>query len=380
MTREQRLKPDLIMLAAVAAAVVLGVMILSSASALLSQSKYHDSYYLIRHQIMMGILPGIVAGIAAYKIPLKLWRKLAPFFLLACVLFLVSVFIPGVGFSAGGAQRWINLGVATVQPSELLKLAFIVYLASWLASRSERRSDKKKSGQMFGDTLAAFLLVVGVIGFLLIKQPDLSTFGVIALTAFIMYFLSGTPLKHSFFMVLAGIALLALLVCSESYRLDRLSSWLSPESDPLGKNFQSKQAMMLVGSGDVFGQGMGASSQKYSLLPELIGDSIFAPYAHEFGLVGGMALIAIFAVFAWRGFIIAKKSQNKFQYLAAFGITFWIVLQAMINISATIGLLPLSGIPLPFISYGGTAIAIELIAAGFLLNISRQPKLSAGGL
>lgn len=380
MIKERSEKPDFILLAAVTAAVILGVLILSSASALLSQSKYHDSYYLIRHQLIMGIFPGVAAGILAYKVPLRFMRKWAPFLLLMCVSLLILVFIPGIGFSAGGAQRWINLGVATLQPSELLKLAFIVYLASWLASRTRRAAVKKESRQTFANTLAAFAVVVGFIGFLLIKQPDLSTFGVIALTAFVMYFLSQTPLKHALLIGLAGALLLAILVFFEPYRLSRLLSWISPESDPLGKSFQSKQALMLSGSGGILGQGMGSSSQKYTLLPELIGDSIFAPYAHEFGLIGGLALIIIFMIFAWRGFLIAKKSRDKFEYLTAFGITFWIVLQAMINISATIGLLPLSGIPLPFISYGGTAIAVELTAVGVLLNISRRPKVAGVGL
>jgi Bacterial cell division membrane protein len=142
----------------------------------------------------------------------------------------------------------------------------------------------------------------------------------------------------------------------------------------MGKSFQSSQALMIAGSGGVFGQGFGSSSSKYALLPELIGDSVFAPYAQELGFAGGVMLVVIFAVFAWRGFLIARKSSGKFEYLVAFGITFWIVLQAMVNISSTIGLIPLSGIPLPFISYGGTAIAIELAAVGFLLNISRQSR------
>jgi len=164
---------------------------------------------------------------------------------------------------------------------------------------------------------------------------------------------------------------LAVLVWLAPYRADRLISWLSPESDPLGKGYQSGQALIVVGSGGIFGQGFGASYEKYTFLPELIGDSIFAPYAHELGFAGSAALIGIFAVFAWRGFAIVRRSRNKFESLAAAGITFWITVQAIINIAAAARMVPLGGIPLPFISYGGTAMIVELAAVGLLLNISR---------
>lgn len=369
--QEQAQKPDFILLAAVAAALLLGVMILSSASATMAQVKYGDSYYLIRHQLIFGVLPGLLAGVLAYKIPLSWMRKLAPPLLLISIVLLFLIFVPGFGFSAGGAKRWIHLGFATIQPAEILKPVFILYLASWLASRTERKLSGKNSGQEFQNTLVAFIVVVGLIGLLLLKQPDMSTFGVVALTACVMYFLAGTPIKHSLFIVFAGFLSLVVLVWLAPYRADRLTSWLSPESDPLGKGYQSGQALIVVGSGGIFGQGFGASSQKYTFLPELIGDSIFAPYAHELGFVGGAALIVIFAVFAWRGFAVVRRSRNKFESLAAAGITFWITVQAIINIAAAARMVPLGGIPLPFISYGGTAMIVELAAVGLLLNISR---------
>jgi cell division protein FtsW len=277
-----------------------------------------------------------------------------------------------VGVSLGGAQRWVYFGLTTVQPSEILKPIFIVYLASWLASRFSGGFGKRGARKEFGQNLAAFLGVVGIIGFLLVKQPDLSTFGIIALTAFAMYFLADTPLRHTFFMVAVGAAMLLALVYFEPYRLVRLSSWLAPESDPMGTSFQANQALVIAGSGGAFGQGYGSSSSKYNLLPELIGDSVFAPFAQEVGFVGCVLLVAIFAVFAWRGFRIARLSPGKFEYLTASGVTVWITLQALINIFSTLRLIPLSGVPLSFISYGGTAIAMELVAVGLLLNISRH--------
>jgi len=365
-------KPDKILLASVAAALILGILVLSSASALLSQTKFHDSYYLIKHQLVMGIIPGILLGMLAYKIPLEFMRRFSFYLLLGAALLLLLVFVPGVGFSAGGAQRWVHIGFASIQPSEVLKPVFIIYLASWLASRVSAAGSRKNAKKEFDRTMWAFLAVIGFIGFLLLKQPDLSTFGIITLTAFAMYFLSGTPLKHTFLMIAMGVAGLALLVYFEPYRLERLTSWMSPESDPLGKSFQANQALIAVGSGGVFGQGFGASSSKYSFLPELIGDSVFAPYALELGFAGCFLLVSLFAIFAWRGFFIAKSSPGKFESLVAAGITVWIILQAMINISSTARLIPLSGIPLPFVSYGGTAVAAELAAVGLLLNISRR--------
>jgi len=375
MVKDQTKSPDFFLLAAISAIMVLGVLILSSASALFSQSQYQDSYYLIRHQLVMGVLPGMILAVIAYKIPLIWLRKMAPFMLLGSVFLLIMIFIPGIGFSAGGAQRWIHLGFATIQPSEVLKPVFIIYLASWLAARfDDSKSYKKTVKKNFGSTFAAFLMVVSLIGALLIKQPDLSTFGIVALVAFGMYFLAGTPFRHSLFMIVAGVLLLTALVAFEPYRLERLSSWLSPQTDPLGKSFQSNQALIIVGSGGAFGQGLGSSSSKYTLLPELIGDSVFAPYSHEIGFVGCFLLMALFVLFAWRGFLIARLSRDKFENLIVSGIVIWICLQSVINISSTTGLIPLSGVPLPFISYGGTAVAMELAAIGLILNISRQGR------
>jgi len=375
MVKEQSKNPDYVLLGIVATILALGILILSSASAQLSQAKFHDSYYLLGHQLLMGILPGLLLGLALYKVPLSFLRKFAPLFIFGVVALLILVFVPQLGFGASGAQRWIHLGFASVQPSEILKLVFIIYLASWLSSRTGHIGLPRASPQSNapGNTLWAFLLVVGFIGVLLVKQPDLSTFGIVALVAVAMYFLSGMPLRHTFFIIISGAALLLALVYSEPYRFQRLSAWLSPESDPMGKSFQASQALIIAGSGGAFGQGFGSSSSKYTLLPELIGDSVFAPYAQEVGFAGSFLLVALFALFAWRGFSIAQSRRTeKFEYLTALGITLWIVLQAMVNISSTIGLIPLSGIPLPFVSYGGTAIAMELAAAGILLNISRH--------
>jgi len=367
-------RPDFILLGAVAGMLILGLLILSSASALMSQSRFHDSYYLLRHQLLLGVLPGLFMGLVAYLVPPSFLRRWSMFFMAAVSVLLVLIFIPGIGFAAGGAQRWVHLGFTTVQPSEILKLVFIIYLASWLSSRVSSGRRKKNHDGEFSSTLWPFLSVVGLIGGLLLAQPDMSTFGIVAIIALGMYFLSGTPVRHTFFVVFMGMALLALLVYFEPYRLERLASWMSPESDPMGDSFQSNQALIMVGSGGILGLGLGSSSDKYRLLPELIGDSVFAPYAQEVGFAGGALLLGLFTLFAWRSLMIARSSPDKFNYLTVCGIVIWVTLQSMINIASTTRLIPLSGVPLPFISYGGTAIAIELAAVGLLLNISRRTE------
>jgi cell division protein FtsW len=369
-----RKRPDLILIAAVATMLLLGILILSSASALMSQARFGDSYFYLRHQVVLGILPGLFLGLLVYFIPTDFLRRWSLVLMAFTLALLVLIFIPGIGFQAGGAQRWVNLGITTVQPSEILKLVFIIYLASWLSSHVGVRGHKKAGQKEFSSTLVPFLIVVSLIGLMLLAQPDLSTFGIIAVIAMGMYFLAGTPVRHTFFVIFMGMALLALLVIFEPYRLERLTSWMSPESDPMGNGFQSSQALIMTGSGGVFGLGLGSSSAKYVLLPELIGDSVFAPFAQEIGFTGSLLLVGMFLVYTWRGFMIARASPAKFDYLAACGIVIWIALQSVINIASTTRLIPLSGVPLPFISYGGTAMAMELAATGLLLNISRHTE------
>ena len=372
---ENNQKIDFILLSAVVAIVVLGILILSSASAFLSQAKYHDSYFLLKHQLLLGVLPGLFLGLAAFKIPVDWYRKFAPYLMVVMILSLVAVFIPMVGKQAGGAQRWIQIGTVSLQPSEVLKFVFVIYLASWLSTHSANRPAlrKKNSGDDAAiGPLVPFLVVLGSVGALVIMQPDLSTFGIIAVTAVCMYFVAGTPLKHLLFIALAGSLILLALVYFEPYRMSRFASWMSPQADPMGSGFQANQALIIASSGGVFGQGFGSTASKYTMLPELIGDSVFAPYAAETGFVGCILLVALYAVFVWRCLRIAGKGLSPFERLAAVGIAVWFAAQSVLNIASTLRLVPLSGVPLPLISYGGTAMMVELTATGFMLNLSRH--------
>jgi len=372
---ENSQKIDFILLSAVAAIVVLGILILSSASAFLSQAKYHDSYYLLKHQLLLGVFPGLLLGFVAFKIPVDWFRKFAPYLMVLMVLSLIAVFVPVLGKQAGGAQRWIQIGSQSVQPSEILKFIFVIYLASWLSTHSLKHPGMRKKNS--GDEapispLAPFLVVLGLVGVLVIMQPDLSTFGIIASAAVCMYFAAGTPIKHLFFIAVAGSLILLALVYLEPYRWSRFASWMSPQADPMGSGFQANQALIIASSGGVLGQGFGSTASKYTMLPELIGDSVFAPYAAETGFVGCILLVSLYAVFVWRCLLIAGKSSGPFERLASVGVAVWFAVQSVLNIASTLRLVPLSGVPLPLISYGGTAMMVELTATGFMLNLSRH--------
>ena len=351
-------KPDYILLAAVITLILLGVVILTSVSAALSQEKFgFATFYLFRH-IIFGLLIGLLLAFGAFKISLSRLKKWSPALLLMNLFLLVLVFVPQIGITAGGASRWINLGFTSFQPSEFLKLTFILYLAFWLSSLLSKPST----------TLIAFVVIIGLISNLLILQPDFSTLGIVLICALAMYFLAGTSFKHNFLIVSAGIIALAALIKFAPYRFERLLVFLKPEIDPMGIGYQIKQALIAIGSGGISGRGLSMGG----FLPQPMADSIFACFAEQWGFIGSLLLIVLFLVFAWRGFDISKKTQDKFYQLTAVGITCWISLQAFVNIGSMVGILPLTGIPLPFISYGGSALVAELVGVGILLNISKR--------
>ena len=359
-------KPDLVLLGVIFVLIALGLIILASVSASFSFRKFEDTYHLLKHQLLLGLLPGLILGYAAYKISLNWIKKYTLHFLLFSMALLVMVFLPFVGSELEGASRWIGIGSFTFQPSELLKLTFILYMASWLISRTE------KTTKEFRQTFLGFLFILLIISVLLILQPDISTLGIIIFIALALYFSARTPFWHTIFTVIMGAGALAALIKIAPYRLNRIMVFLNPEYDPMGIGYQAKQALIAVGSGGVIGLGLGMSIQKLGFLPQSVSDSVFAVFSEETGFVGTLILISLFLVFLWRGLKIAKESSNKFYQLTALGITSWIVIQSFVNIGAMIGILPLTGIPLPFISYGGSALVVELIAMGFLLNISKR--------
>ncbi|HRZ34062.1 MAG TPA: putative lipid II flippase FtsW [Candidatus Moranbacteria bacterium] len=343
---------------------IFGLIMIASAGISYSHSRFGDSYYFFKHQLFYGVLPGILILFITQKINYNFWKKISlPFFILS-LIFLVLVFVPGFGSKIYGASRWLKLGSFSFQPSEMLKLSIIIYLAAWLESRSEKVKD-------FYEGLVPFLIVIGLVSFFLIKQPDVGTLGVIILISISIFFVSGAKISHMFFMGISGILALGAIIKMESYRMDRFLVFLHPELDPRGVGYQINQALLAIGTGGFFGVGLGKSLQKFNYLPEPVGDSIFAIVAEEVGLLGATFLVLLFVYLAIRALKIAKNAPDKFSKLMAVGIISWIVFQAFINIAAISGLIPLTGIPLPFISYGGTSIIFLMAGAGILLNISK---------
>ena len=361
-----RKKPDYILLGTCVILIALGVLILASVSAAVAPRKFDSTFYFLKHQLLFGLLPGIVLGLWAFKKDLTWFRKKASLlFFLNLILLLIVVFPKIIG-SNNTTLRWLNLGPISFQPAELLKLTLILYWASWWSSFKDKDIKSKNF------SLLPFFTIISVIVVLLYLQPDIGTLAVLLFLATLIYFLSDAPFWHNIFIASLGVISFLLLMKS-GYRGNRLTVFLNPDIDPMGIGYQLKQSLITVGSGGISGVGLGFSTQKFGVfLPELISDSIFAIFAEETGFVGSFILIALFLIFLWRGFRIAYYSKNKFDQLLAASISSWIAIQAFINIGAMIGIVPLTGIPLPFISYGGSALISELVGIGILLNISKK--------
>lgn len=344
--------------------VIFGLVMLSSASVVMSTGKLGDSYYYLKHQFFIGIIGGGAAAFLISKIDYNRLRKAAFPLLIISLALLAVVFIPGAGKFFGGAKRWISIGSFTFQPSELAKLIFVVYLSAWMSADDEKVKNLKKG-------FIPFFALMTVLSALLIKQPDVGTLGLIVIVSLIIFFAAGAKLSYLFSFLAAGAAALWVLIKTAPYRMNRFLVFMNPKLDPKGIGYQINQALLAIGSGGIFGLGLGYSRQKYSYLPEPIGDSIFAIIAEELGLIGAAAIIILFVLFAWRGFKIAKNAPDKFGKLLAIGITSWIIVQAIINIAAITSLMPLTGITLPFISYGSSSLVMALMGVGVLINISK---------
>ncbi|MCX6766084.1 MAG: putative lipid II flippase FtsW [Candidatus Moranbacteria bacterium] len=364
-------QPDKKLLFTVFALIIFGLVMIASAGVVYSQTRFGDQYYFFKHQLFFGVIPGLVALYIFQKIDYHFWKKMAtPFFILSLVL-LVLVFVPGIGAKAYGASRWIQLGSFSFQPAEMMKLAIVLYLAAWLESRGWRKA------RDFFEGLLPFLVIMGAVGFLIIKQPNIGTLGVIILTSLTIYFIAGARLSHMISLISAGVLLLVVLVKIAPYRFSRFLVFLNPQLDPRGIGYQINQALLAIGSGGIFGLGLGHSRQKFNYLPEPTGDSIFAIIGEELGIIGAGLIILLFVALAFRGLKIAASAPDNFGRLAAGGVTAWIVIQAFVNISAITGIIPLTGIPLPFISYGGTSLMFVMAGVGILLNISKQAKMES---
>ena len=345
--------------------VVFGLIMVASASVVESYAATgSNNYYFIRQSVFAVI--GIFFWWFLQKLDYRYWKRWATTLLIVAGVLLVAVLIPGLGVEAGGARRWIGFGDFTLQASEVAKFALVVYLAYWFEKKGREITD-------FYKTFLPFVLVLVGVFFLVMQEPDLGTALVIALIAGTMYMVAGASWGQLSGLVLAGVAGVLLLIKVAPYRLKRLLTFLNPSADPLGAGYHINQALLAIGSGGIFGLGYGHSRQKYNFLPEPSSDSIFAIIGEELGLIGSVFLVIIpFAIIVWRGLLVARKAPDMFGRMMALGLTCWIGYQAIINIGAIVGLFPLTGVPLPFVSLGGSSLVIMLAASGVLLNISKQ--------
>ncbi len=357
--------PDYILIVITGAIIFFGLFALASAASVRSSVFFPQ-------QLLFGFFPGIAVAFILFKTPLSLIQKWAPYILLLNVFFLVLVFVPFFSETVRGASRWVSLGPISFQPTEFLKLTFILYLSSWLTKKSQGR--RKKDAPLFTDTLLPFLIVSVVIGALLLLQPDLSTLAVILFTALVIYFTAKTPFWHSIVIITTGLTALFFMIKFTPYRMSRIIGVLNPDFDPLASTYQLRQLLITVGSGGLFGLGVGMSQQKFGFVPLPATDSIFAILAEETGFVGSILLLLLFFAFFYRGFLVAKDNKNGFARLVALGICVWIFIQTSINIGVMVGVVPVTGIPLPFISYGKSHLIAELAAVGILLNASQYKR------
>ena len=356
--KTQSHRPDLILLSTVVGLVLFGLLMVYNASPVTSLRDFGDPLYLIRFQAIWALI-GLVLGIAIYKIPYPFWQKAAPFLFVLALVILLCVFIPGLGAKIYGAQRWIRVGPIGVQPAEFAKLAYIIYLSALLSKKAK---------------LTPFLIVTGIITAIVLAQKDMGTTLIIAVIGFSLYFVAGGAIRHFIALVPVMVAAVTLLILTSPYRKARLLAFLNPNLDPEGITYHISQALIALGSGGFFGVGLGESRQKYGFIPEVTTDSIFAVIGNELGFFGSFLVIAAFLLIIYRGFKIAFSAPDKFSFLVASGVTIWISIQAFINIAGLSAVLPLTGVPLPLISYGGSSLVSIFFAMAILLNISRLTK------
>ena len=335
-----------------------GLLMIFEASTVMAYQEFGDKYYFVKEQAKwLGI--GVVALLAFSFLDYHYFYNLAVPLLFSTICLLGAVFIPGIGVRALGASRWLNLRIFSFQPAELAKLTLTIYLSAWFASKEKNR-------------LGAFLFLLGIVLGLVVLEPDLGTTVIIGATAMVLYFVSESPMLHFFLLVPLGFFSFLGLSLISPYRFKRLITFFDPTTDPLGASYHIRQVLLALGSGGLTGVGIGKSRQKYLFLPEATTDSIFAIVGEEFGFFGAVFLISLFLFVIYRGFSIAKRAPDRFGRFLAVGITACFAIQVIINLSAMVVLLPLTGAPFPLLSYGGSNLLITLAGMGILFNISRQ--------
>ena len=344
-----------------------GLFIFASASLGIFEEGVTSYLQVIGKQIFFGLILGLAALFATSKIYYKDWQRLAAPLFFISILATLLVFVPKIGIASLGARRWIDLRFISFQPSEFMKLGFVIYFASWLSAKKESITDFKKG-------FLPAMLILMIPSAILLSQPDFGTLICILTAGISMFFVAGGRFKHLALLAIVGALGFLLMIYTRPYAMSRIKVFMDPQSDPLGAGYQIRQALIAVGSGKTFGRGFGQSIQKFNFLPEPLGDAIFAVAAEEFGFVGSTLLVILFLAFTLRGLRISARSPEQFSRLLSLGIVILIASQSFINIAAMLGIVPLTGVPLLFVSHGGTALLFSLMEVGIVLNISKFTK------
>ncbi|MFA6427465.1 MAG: putative lipid II flippase FtsW [Candidatus Magasanikbacteria bacterium] len=361
---------DYLFITYVASLILFGLLVLSSAGVAEGLSNFGDAYFFIKRQLLLGFLPGLILFFVCAKIDYHKWKKYSlPIFILGIGL-LILTFIPAIGSTNNtGSRSWINLFGHSFQPAEAMKLGLIIFLSAFLSTIGKRIEE-------FGSGFIVALCIGLVPIALIVLQPDIGTAFILACILFLLLVLSKARWSHLVILLLVGIIGFWIMVVSAPYRAERLTTFLHPELDPKGQGYQINQAFLAIGSGGWLGLGLGHSRQKFEYLPEVHADSIFAVAAEEFGFIVVVLFIALFLLIVLRGLKIARESNDAFGILLASGIMSWFVIQSLLNIGAIVGLLPLTGVPLPFVSHGGSALMISMAAMGIVVNVSKHTARS----
>lgn len=368
-TTRRRAESATLLMITIGALLLLGLIMILSASFVTSYAEYGSSFLFIKKQVLWAAI-GVVAFVAFVRIDYHKLRGWGYVLLATVLIALFAVLIPGIGIVAGGSSRWLNLGPLSLQPSELGKLALILFAAD-VFSRKEPSTMRE-----FGHTVLPMVPVLGILGLLIMAQPDMGTTLLIGIIGFGMLFLAGSPMRYLVGMGTASGALAVLAALAEPYRRERMLAFMDPWKDPLNTGYQTIQSLIALGSGGWFGVGIGASRQKWMFVPNAHTDFIYSILGEELGLLGTLVVLGMFAFLAYLGIRVARRAPDRFGMFIAAGVTLWMAFQALINIGAVTATLPVTGVPLPLVSFGGSSLVVSLVGMGILTNIARQTDLA----
>lgn len=342
---------------------IFGIVMIYSASYIWAEYKYNDAFKFVKNQGLF-LMIGIILMILISKVNYNIYKDKAKIILIVCIVLLVLVLIPGIGTIRNGSRSWFGIGSFGIQPSEFTKLGLIIFVSKYLASDDKRVKDIKHG-------VLPIILVLGFIFGLIMLQPDFGTGSIIVVTIVVLLFVGGVDFKFFLKIGVVGVIGVVILIAIAPYRLARILSFLDPWSDPLGSGFQIIQSLYAIGPGGLFGYGLGNSRQKHFFLPEPQTDFIFSIISEELGFFGCLLVVIMFFIICYQGFKISRKSNDKFAKFLSFGIIFQISFQACMNLMVVTGVIPVTGVTLPFLSYGGSSLLITLVSIGIVLNISR---------